>query len=370
MNILFLTTHLNTGGITSYLLSLTRSLRQRGHKVFVASAGGDCESILEAYGGKHFNLGFRTKSEADLRIYLKLGFLKKFVKQYDIDVIHAQTRVTQVMGKLLSSLTHKPLVTTCHGFFKPKFFRQIFPCCGDAVIAISKPVSEHLVKDLGVDQEKIHMVIHGVDCERFPLATDELKGQMRKQWGIESSKVIGIIARFSVVKGIDILLKSMPLVVKQYPDVLLMIVGEGPQQDELLSLVESLNLKEHVRFEKVLNQPADLLPTFDIFVMPSRQEGLGLSVMEAQACGLPVVASNIGGLVDLIEEGKTGYLVASQDSQALALKIIEVLKDITKAKEVGKAARDYIGRKFTLEQMVVGTEKVYDLARSNYATII
>jgi len=263
MKILLLSTHFNTGGITSYLMSLSRGLIQRGHKVFLVSAGGNCESVFKNIGGNHLDLGFRTKSEADLRIYLNLRRWKNFIEQEDIDVIHAQTRITQVMGHLLSLLTRRPLITTCHGFFRPHLFRRLFPCWGDAVIAISQPVRDHLKNDFHVKDQRIHVVANGLDMKAFPLATQMLRIQKRKQWDIKAHKVIGIIARLSDVKGIDVLLKSMPLVIKQFPNVLLMIVGEGDQQDKLLALSEKLNLNEHVRFENIVNQTADILPVFD-----------------------------------------------------------------------------------------------------------
>lgn len=359
MNILFLTTHLNTGGITSYLLSLTRGLSQRNHNVIVASAGGNCESLLSSCGGKHFNLGFRTKSEADLRIYLNLGRLKQLIHHENIDVIHAHTRVTQVMGYFLSAQTRKPLITTCHGFFKPRFFRRIFPCWGNAVIAISQPVRKHLIQDFHVEAQKVHTIANGVDCTQFVVATEAQKQQRRQQWNIKAKIVLGIIARLSDVKGIDVLLHSLPRVIQKYPDLLLMIVGEGPEHDMLVALVDQLNLRTHVRFEKIINQTAELLPVFDVFVMPSRQEGLGLSVMEAQACALPVVASRVGGLVDLIEDAKTGFLVAPEYPLALADKIIEVLDNPAKAKQVGLTAREYMMEHFSSTQMVLATEKVY-----------
>ncbi len=360
MKILFLTTHLNTGGITSYLLSLTQSLTQRGHKVFVVSAGGNCVSLLEGFGGEHINLGFRTKSELDLRIYLKLGFLKNFVKNEGIDIIHAQTRVTQVMAYFLSGMTKKPFISTCHGFFRTHFFRRVFPCWGNGAIAISKPVREHLIKDFHLLEQRVHLIANGIDWVKFSPVENEIKESKRQQWKIKAKLVIGIIARLSDVKGIDILLKTMPLVIKQYPDVLLMIVGDGPEKERLIDLVDGLNLTKNVRFENIVNQTVDLLPVFDLFIMPSRQEGLGLSVMEAQACALPVIASRVGGLVDLIEDGRTGYLVSVEDHKALAFKIIEVLGNPMKAKQVGLAARENIIRKFSLERMAEDTEKVYE----------
>jgi glycosyltransferase involved in cell wall biosynthesis len=360
MTILFLTTHLNTGGITSYLLSLSSALTRKGHKVIVASAGGNCEDQLQEMGVKHFNLGFRTKSEADLRIYLKLPSLCQLVSQENVDVIHAHTRVTQVMGSFLSAMAQKPLVTTCHGFFKPRWFRKTFPCWGKAVIAISKPVYGHLNKDFEVPESRIHLIFNGIDCDKFLAVNNEVKEAKRKQWKVHSKWVIGTIARLSDVKGIDILLKTMPLVIEQVPDVLLLIVGDGPEKEKLQVLVENLNLRNHVHFESIVNQTSQMLPVFDIFVMPSRQEGLGLSVMEAQACGIPVIASRVGGLIDLIEEGKTGYLVAPEHPKELAKKILYVLKEYDKAKQVGLEARDNICRKFSLEQMANATLKVYE----------
>lgn len=360
MKILFLTNHLNTGGITSYLLSLTKGLAQNRHSVYVASAGGNCQSLIESCGAKHINLGFRTKSEIDPRIYLSLDGLKKFIIQENIDIIHAQTRVMQVMGHFLSAMTGISLITTCHGFFKPRFFRRLFPCWGRAVIAISKPVQEHLLKDFHVKPENIFVIANGIDVNRFQPTTQALREQKRKQWNVTAKKVVGIVARLSDVKGIDVLLQSMSQVVKQYPDVLLMIVGEGPELNRLVAMADQLNLAKHVRFENIVNQTPDVLPIFDVFVMPSRQEGLGLSVMEAQACALPVVASRVGGLVDLIEEERTGYLVPSDNSEILAQRIIEVLNNPLQAQKVGAAARTQIIEKFSLTQMVEATEKVYE----------
>ncbi len=360
MKILFLTSHLNTGGITSYLLSLTRGLSQNRHNVYVGSAGGNCQGLIEVCGGKHINLGFRTKSEIDPRIYLSLDDIKKYIIQEKIEIIHAQTRVMQVMGYFLSIFTGVPLITTCHGFFKPRFFRRIFPCWGRAVIAISKPVQEHLIKDFHVSQENIFVIPNGIDSDRFTPVTEALRQRQRNQWNITAPQVIGIIARLSDVKGIDVLLHAMNKVVAQCPDVLLLIVGEGPEESRLVTLVDRLKLQKNVRFESVVNQTAEILPVFDVFIMPSRQEGLGLSVMEAQACALPVIASKVGGLVDLIEDARTGYFVPPENVDALAQKIIEVLKNPQQAQEVGMAARAQVIKNFSLTQMVEATEKVYE----------
>ena len=102
------------------------------------------------------------------------------------------------------------------------------------------------------------------------------------------------------------------MILKEIPSANLLIAGQGPEEADLKKLTQDLSLTDHVHFKNTINQTQDLLPAFDVFVMPSLMEGLGLSVMEAQACGIPVVASRVGGLVDLIEDGKSGFLVACQ----------------------------------------------------------
>jgi len=128
MNILFLTTHLNVGGITSYLLTLTKGLIKQGHGVFLASSSGEMLEAFQSLGVEHLKLNISTKSELDPRIYLALGRLRRFIKQKDIHVVHTQTRVTQVMGFCLGRITEIPYLSTCHGFFKPRLSRKIFPC--------------------------------------------------------------------------------------------------------------------------------------------------------------------------------------------------------------------------------------------------
>jgi glycosyltransferase involved in cell wall biosynthesis len=152
----------------------------------------------------------------------------------------------------------------------------------------------------------------------------------------------------------------MPLVLKEIPTANLMIVGQGREETALKKMAQDLSLTNHVRFENTINQTHELLPAFDVFAMPSLMEGLGLSVMEAQACGIPVVASRVGGLVDLIEDGRSGYLVAANDPAALANRIIDVLRDPIKAKMMAGQARTNIEQYFSAQIMAKKTLEVYE----------
>jgi glycosyltransferase involved in cell wall biosynthesis len=360
MKILFMTTHFNTGGITSYVLTLGGALAASGHQVWVASSGGNAVSRLEEAGIKHVTINIRTKSEASYKLWSSFGPLERLIRNEGITIIHAQTRVTQVLGACLSRSTRVSMVTTCHGFFRPRWFRKLFPCWGEAVIAISQPVAKHLTEDFNVANDRVHLVPNGIDPERFAVVNDQMRRDARQKWGITQTPVIGIIARLSNVKGIDVLIRARPLILKQVPTTNLLIAGQGPEENALKVLTESLSLSAQVRFINVVDQTQELLCTLDLFVMPSLMEGLGLSVIEAQACGIPVVASKVGGLVDLIEDGKSGYLTAVQDPQALAEGIIKALKSPDHGATMAREARINVERHFSAGVMLKRTLEVYE----------
>ena len=228
------------------------------------------------------------------------------------------------------------------------------------MIAISKPVARHLKEDFKVPESKVHLIANGIDLKKFQMAAEGMRQESRQRYALGNDALIGVIARLSDVKGIDQLIKAMPLVLKEVPEANLLIAGQGPQELELRKLTDLLGLKACVHFKDTVNQTQELLHAFDVFVMPSMMEGLGLSVIEAQACGIPVVASRVGGLIDLIEDGKSGYLVAPKDTAALADRIVRVLKDKQGARAMVLAARQNIEEHFSAQQMLQGTFKFYE----------
>ncbi len=359
MNILFLSTHLNAGGITSYLFTLTKGLLKKGHKVFVVTSGGDKEGEFRALGAQVINLSVRTKSELSPKIYFALKPVGDIIRNQSIDIIHAHTRITQVMGQLLKNSTKKPYVATCHGYFRTRWFRRLFPCWGDAVIAISPAVRKHLVEDFKVPESKVVLIESGVDIEQFPLVNENLKRECRQKLNLNDDFVIGNIARLSDVKGPDILIAAMKKVVARFPQAKLLFFGEGKMEEALRKQVSALNLNNNVVFYPIVNKTAEYLPVMDIFVMPSRQEGLGLSIMEAQACGLPVVASNVGGIPSLIQDGETGLLVRPENSEHLAFAIIKLLENKDAARKMGLKAREFIREKFSADFMIDKTISFY-----------
>ncbi len=359
MNVLFLTTHLNAGGITSYLLTLARGMRQRGIEVHLVSSGGRVEEEFSSLGVRLLSLDIRTKSELDFRIYKVLPRLRRYMEQHRIDILHAQTRITQVMGQILKRMIGRPYFSTCHGFFRGRLSRRLFPCWGDAVIAISEAVRHHLVSDFHVDEGRVVLIQSGVDLGAYVPADEETKRQLRRKYHLGEGPVIGNIARLSDVKGQDILIAALSTVVAQRPDVKLLVAGEGKTEETLKAMVKTLHLERHVFFYPLVNKTAELLSVMDVFVMPSRQEGLGLSIMEAQAVGVPVIASNVGGIPSLIEHGKTGILIEPESPSVLARDLMGLLGDEKRLREMGNAGREFALQHYGADTMVDKTLSLY-----------
>jgi len=359
MNILYITNHLNIGGITTYVLSLAAGLKKRGHTIYLASSGGELLSRFIEEGTNYVPIPIRTKQEASPKIILSMFKLSGLIKKNNINLVHSNTRTTQVLGCLLNRFSGVPHISTCHGFFKRRFFRKIFPCWGKKVIAISEPVKEHLIRDFKVDEKNIVVIHNGIDVNKSKIQNPKSKIELKKELGLGEGPVVGIVARLSDVKGHIYLIEAMSKVLEKIPDAQLLIVGEGKMKEKLIKLVKSLGIEKNVFFVPQVNDTEDVLSIMDLFVMPSLKEGLGLSLMEAMASGLCVIGTDVGGIRSLVQDGFNGLLVKPANSKGLALAILELLQDQKKRESLGRAAGIFINQNFPLEKMVQETEEVY-----------
>ncbi|MCK9430315.1 MAG: glycosyltransferase family 4 protein [Candidatus Omnitrophica bacterium] len=357
MNILFIANHINVGGISSYLFTLASGLIGHGHNVYLASSGGELSGKFTAAGVKLIEIPLRTKKEVSPKIIVSFLKLRKEVKKYNIDLIHSNSRTTQVLGNLLSRYCRKPHIFTCHGFFKPKLSRKLFPCWGNLVIAISQEVKEHLISDFKLDEKMVRVINNGIDLQGF----GDFSGRQgfRESLGIGNIPLVGIVARLSDVKGHTYLFKAMPNVLKSFPSVKLLVVGEGKMKGVLIKEADDLAIKDSVLFLAQVGGTENVLAGLDVFVMPSLQEGLGLALMEAMAQGLAVVGSAVGGIKTLIKDGQNGLLIMPADPVSLAEAIKRLLADKQLRDNLGASARKFIMDNFSKEKMVDETEKVY-----------
>ena len=360
MNILLLTTHLNIGGIAVYIVNLAKALKKKGHRAIVASSGGELVDELEKAGIAHIRLDVKTKSELSTKLVPALMELVSLVRANEVDIIHAHTRVTQVIASLASKICGIPYVVTCHGFFSPRLGRRLFGCWGTRTIAISDAVKEHLIRDFHVPAGRIDLIYNGVDPARFrKIYTKTDQDALRNELRIKEGRVIGTIGRLSPVKGYRYLVEAFAQLRRMYDDLQLLIVGEGPEREMLQDIARDSEIENYVHFARPrLDTPA-ILSLIDVFVSSSIQEGLGLSIAEAMAAGKPVVASDVGGVSSLVKNKRTGLLVKPKDTRAIAEAVIQVLGDAELREKLSASGKRMISRLFTIDKMLAKVEGTY-----------
>ena len=362
MNVLHLTTHLNVGGITTYILRLIKPLRNLGDQTFVLSSGGKCVPELEERGAKTFKLPIRTKSELNPILYLSIPAVKKIIRDHKIDLLHAHTRVTQVMAYWIQKSIGIPVVTTCHGFYKNRLGRRILPAWGDRVIAISQGVADHLRDDFKVSPTKIRVVNNGVDLDEIdPAYKVHDPEQAKLKYGFSKNDlVIGIVAQLVADKGHEYLIQAIHILQKEFPSIRLLIVGDGNQKKNLQKLVAELKLEKRVILTGNISDVTHPLAATDIFALPATwREGFGLSIVEAMACHKPVIVSNIWALNALIENKVTGILIEPRQVETLAHAISQLVKNPALQREIGTNARKMVEDFFSITRMAKEVHEVY-----------
>ncbi|MFH1406873.1 MAG: glycosyltransferase family 4 protein [Candidatus Omnitrophota bacterium] len=360
MRILQLTTHMDYGGIPTYVANLSKALAHMGHKPLVVSAGGTMLKELDKAGISHIEISLQTKSELSPKVLLSLYNLCRIIRTFKPDIIHSHTRVTQVISHLVSKLTGVAYITTCHGFFRPRHFRKFFPCWGRRVIAISSAIKNHLNRDFSVPAERIRVIHTGIDLKKFEKAPSAAeKQELKSRLGITGCEIVGIMARLSSVKGHEYLLRAVKILAPKRKHLKLLIIGDGPQKRDVKNEIQRLQLDNTVVLMESTAFTSVPLSIMDVFVLPTVQEGLGLSLIEAMAAGIPTVASKVGGVLEVIDDGKTGMLVPAKDPGALAEAIEFLLDNKARADAMADEAKKAVFEKFNLYQMAEKILKVY-----------
>jgi glycosyltransferase involved in cell wall biosynthesis len=228
----------------------------------------------------------------------------------------------------------------------------------DQIIAVSKMIEEKLEHE-GRTEAPVRRIYNGVDLSRYdhqePCCT------LPEEYGMEpGSQLVGVVARLEPEKGHPTLLEAWPAVLRAVPDVYLLIVGEGSRREALEAMARELRIAHRVVFTGRRDDVPAVTRALDVAVLPSYREAQGLSILEAMALSRPVVASNVGGIPEMITDGITGLLVPPHDPDALAAAIIRLLRDHPFADTLGRAGHDLVHDRFCIDLMVDAVQQIYE----------
>ncbi len=360
MNILHLTTHVNLGGITSYIGTLSKAMAKSGHQSSVVSSGGSATVHLTRSGVSCYEYSIRTKSELNPKLYWALPQIARLVKEEHYDILHAHSRVTQVLAYFVSKLTGVPYVSTAHGFYTPRIGRRLFPAWGERVVAISTLVSEELSNAHRVKHERIRMIHNAVDLDVFLKRFGQQdRAFLRNRYGIpKDAIVLGTLSRLVRDKGHEFLLKAAKKLLPEFPNLYILMVGDGREKENLERLIRAWG--PHAKIIPGVQDTTAVFSVMDIFVHPATyREGFGLSIAEAMIAGLPVVATDIPAINTLLSDGLNGRVVKPKDADALASAIRDLIKDPAKARSLAEKGRETALSICQPERMAREIEQVY-----------
>jgi len=358
MRIVQLLPELNEGGVERGTMELSRELVKRGHESIVISAGGKLQEQIEQDGGRH--IYFDVCSKNPLTAPWRVIQLRKILKEFDPDIVHARSRVPAWLTYLANKKLGISFVTTVHGFNSISAYSKIMSM-GDSVICVSKAIKTYIQMHYNTSEEKITIIPRGIDLEKFnPENLDkEFIEEFKKEYSLDNKHIITTVGRITQLKDHQTFIRAIASLKQNNVNVVGLIVG-GVREDKqeyfhsLEALVKELGLEDNIIFTGSQSKVAEIYALSDVVVSSSKKpESFGRSVAEALALNTPVVATDHGGVLDIIVEGKNGFFYPVGESESLA-------KYIEKCSHLEFDGYCYIAENFSLKKMVQSTVAVYE----------
>ncbi|MBN2711410.1 MAG: glycosyltransferase family 4 protein [Planctomycetes bacterium] len=336
---------LNSSGITFSLQNLITGLLPQGAKIM----------ILARHGGEREQL-FRKLPLEKIHIskYLGTPILGRgcvaAVKEFKPDIIHCLALNIFEKCHKLAEEVNVPILATVNRFEEDCSY--LARNTGIKVLAISNAIKERLANREGIKQDRVKVIPNGLDLNMFP------KPNLKK---IDNGSipVVGTFGKLDVQKGQRVFVETAAMIINRKVDAEFLIMGAGPDKQHLRKMVDLLGIRSRVTFNPPSSADNRNLGNIDIFVEPSFQEGLGLSVMQAMASGVPVIASGVGGIYELVEDGVTGVLVPKNDKKALEKAIIDLIEKPAKRHELARNAREKVEESFDIRKLAKNILALY-----------
>jgi glycosyltransferase involved in cell wall biosynthesis len=270
-------------------------------------------------------------------------------------------------GRLAAWLSGVPVICSAlHSTGLPdyvEFPNRLLAPLTDAFIAVAEPHGRYLTEHEGCPARKVRVIFNGIDAERFHPRPPNRR--LQEELNLDpTAPVAGIVAALRPEKNHEMFLQVAALVHRELPAARFLIVGDGPERTKLESLARSLGVAEAVRFLGTRSDVDEVLPLVDVLLLTSHMEANPICLLEAMASEKPVVATRVGSVTETVLPDRTGYLVSPGDSQGMAARVLELFRDRDRAASMGRAGREQVIARWTVDRMVRGYE---DLIAELYA---
>lgn len=361
IHVVNLTAHLDPARYASVLVTGTENPGEGSMLDYALAHGVEPVVIPEIVGEASFKW----------RDVVALRKLYRLVREFRPHIVHTHTAKAGFVGRVAARLAGVPVIVhtyhghVLHGYYSPLktwLLRKMEWALGhvsDCLIAVSEHVKQDLVQYGVAKAEKIAVVPLGFALQPF-LEAHTQRGEFRRELGLEpSTRLVGIVGRIFPIKNHRLFLEAAARVARHDPRVHFVVVGDGVLRPEMERFAAALGLRDRVHFTGWRRDLPRIYADLDVLVVSSNNEGTPVSAIEAMAAGVPVVATRVGGLPDVVQEGVTGYLVPPRDPDALAEATVAVLQDPQRAAQMGEAARAVARERYSLERLVADIDTLY-----------
>ncbi len=360
MEILYLITSDDQGGAQKYVLELATNFKGA---ISSGVSSGLLQQECKQSSTPYYSLKHIRREINPIQDLWALWEILLLIRKLKPAILHTNSSKAGFLGGLAGTLTRTPVIFTAHGFqyLEPmpklktifyKFLHKIIKYSSDYIITVSEKERTEALKDQMLRQDKSETIYHGIKEINF-LSKKEAREKLNIP---QDSQVIGTIANCYHSKGLDILLHAFAYLSTLYPSTQLVVIGDGPERDQLLNLVNILKLNGKVTITGQITNASALLQAFDVFTLPSRKEGLPYALLEACQAGLPIVATDVGGNPEAAGQG--ALYVAKEDPKALADALQKVLTNPTLKTKLGQAGKAHAAN-FTTNAMFAKTSRLY-----------
>lgn len=352
------------GGMEKMAGSLSISLQKRGHDVTVYCYD-DYGPNADAVRSEGVPVWLIPRSQGIDWVFIFR--IVRRIREDRIELLHCHNDTAFFYGFLASRLAHVPIVYTRHSLDYSvknikKIVHSVFYRGTSAIVTVAEEIGERLVLEENAPRDRLHVVWNGVDGGQYRLRDREYVLRKKMELGIPTSaRVLGTVGRYWPEKNQVILFDVLAALVgpDTQDDIVLVLVGDGPLRPELETAARKKGISRKVLMTGLISNTETVYPVFDVFLMSSVREGLPLAIIEAMACSLPIVSTDVGGIRNIIRDGETGYLVPSGDSSAMADRVRILLGNPLLANKIGHNARKFFEDHLSEERMVDAYEDIF-----------
>lgn len=349
------------GGAEVMVLGLLNGLDRRDFLPLLCTMGTD------AIVSKAQAIGCQTTTLPLFRGKRDLSFLRSLIKvfrQHRPNIIHSHFFLPSFYSSIAGTLLNIPVISTFHlcDVMETRFERfcmRLLICLSKKVVTVCNFQADHF--GLKRDSERLQIIRNGIKTSYAAnrISYKQIVEGKRRLKFAEHHKLLICVGNFRKVKGHSILVDAMQMIVKQMPDVHLLLAGDGPLKQQLVMQCRERGIVDNVHFLGFVEDIATVLPLADIFVSPSLSECTSLAIMEAMAAGVPVIATAVGGNIEMIEHGKTGMLVSANSPSEIAKSVQFMLSRKDVAEELARNGVELSSREHSITSMVRSYEGLY-----------